>query len=545
MKPSLKIHGAVVALASISHVLAVPTQADSHFRQRCASLKQTFKPDQNTKVLISEFLPKGTNWTSVPFADPSCTFYGSGAIFQVDVCRLRLDVSTSQTSNVIVEVILPTNWEDKGKRVITTGNGGLNGCIARNDLAYTSALGFAAIGTNNGHEGSSGKAFLNHPEVLRDFVYRSILVGTYVGKKAVSHFYGDSQRKVYYMGCSTGGRQGLKAAEAFPELFDGILAGSAANDFLNLEAANSQIYASVGNPGSPSFINADQWEVVSKMVLDQCDTIDRVKDGVIEDPMKCRPRYEDLLCGVGQTWASKKCLTSSQIDGLYVAFGPTYGSKGEFLYPRMQPGSEVELGFGLEFFGPNILVDWFRYVVLNDTKWDFNSSWSLEAFEVMKAQDSFGVSTWNPDLSKLRKSKHKLITYHGLADGSISSENSYRYYDYVSRSMGLPSKDLDEFYRFFPISGMGHCGGGAGAWYIGGSGQPGTAFPSGLPHNEGGGVLMDLVKWVEQGIAPQRVSGKSIGRTGEQITREHCRYPLKNTYVGSGDPNRKESWKCA
>lgn len=48
-----------------------------------------------------------------------------------------------------------------------------------------------------------------------------------------------------------------------------------------------------------------------------------------------------------------------------------------------------------------------------------------------------------------------IVTYHGQADFIISSDNSPRYYNHVSQTMGLPSSDLDEFYRFFRISGMG------------------------------------------------------------------------------------------
>ena len=48
-----------------------------------------------------------------------------------------------------------------------------------------------------------------------------------------------------------------------------------------------------------------------------------------------------------------------------------------------------------------------------------------------------------------------IVTYHGQADYIISSDNSPRYYEHVSRTMGLPSSDLDKFYRFFRISGMG------------------------------------------------------------------------------------------
>lgn len=48
-----------------------------------------------------------------------------------------------------------------------------------------------------------------------------------------------------------------------------------------------------------------------------------------------------------------------------------------------------------------------------------------------------------------------VVTYHGQADYIISSDNSPRYYEHVSRTMGLPSSGLDDFYRFFRISGMG------------------------------------------------------------------------------------------
>ncbi|KAK6527528.1 Tannase and feruloyl esterase [Orbilia ellipsospora] len=547
MRLPIEIKRTLVVLSLTSYAAGLQKRTESNFQTRCANLKNEFKPDNTTTVLISEYLPSGTNWTIPPEAiDPSCTYYFAGAIFKEDSCRLKLNISTSKTSNVVVEILLPVDWNERGKRVITLGNGGLNGCIAYGDLVSTNSLGFVAIGTNNGHDGGSGAPFFHNTEVLEDFVYRSrIVVGTDVGKKATKHLYGSPHRKAYFMGCSTGGRQGLKAAQDFPEEFDGILAGAAANDFLDLEAANGQIYAFVGNPGSPSYINADQWDIVHKLVLSQCDWIDGAYDGIIEDPMKCRPRFETLLCDVGQTWASNKCLTSGQINGLIGVYSPIYGSKGEFLYPRMQPGGEIQLGESQIIFGPGITVDWLRYVVLNNTKWDFNSSWSLEVFEIMKAQDSFGVSTWNPDLSKLRNSRHKLITYHGLMDGSITSENSYRYYDYVSRTMNLTSKKLDDFYRFFPVSGMSHCSGGDGAWYIGASGQSGAAFPlTGIPKGDGG-VLMDLVRWVEDGVAPETVLGTSIGRQGEQITRKHCKYPLKNTYKGSGNFNSKDNWRCA
>lgn len=41
------------------------------------------------------------------------------------------------------------------------------------DLAYATANGFAAVGTNNGHDGTTGVQFLNNDEVVTDFSFRA------------------------------------------------------------------------------------------------------------------------------------------------------------------------------------------------------------------------------------------------------------------------------------------------------------------------------------------------------------------------------------
>lgn len=41
------------------------------------------------------------------------------------------------------------------------------------DLAYTTANGFAAMGTNNGHNGTTGVTFLGNPDILEDYAYRA------------------------------------------------------------------------------------------------------------------------------------------------------------------------------------------------------------------------------------------------------------------------------------------------------------------------------------------------------------------------------------
>jgi feruloyl esterase len=86
-------------------------------------------------------------------------------------------------------------------------------------------------------------------------------------------------------------------------------------------------------------------------------------------------------------------------------------------------------------------------------------------------------------------------------DAIITSENSPVYYNLVSRTMGLNSSALDNFYRFFRISGMGHCQGGDGAHFIGNQ----LASVSTMdPQNN---VLLRIVDWVENGNAPETVTG--------------------------------------
>jgi len=152
------------------------------------------------------------------------------------------------------------------------------------------------------------------------------------------------------------------------------------------------------------------------------------------------------------------------------------------------------------------------------------------------------IETWKGDLSSFRSAGGKILHWHGLQDPVISSDNSARYYDLVSQTMRQSPAELDHFYRYFRISGMGHCGGGPGAWKIGLS----TQETSELPGQDN--VLMRLVSWVENGAAPQTVRGtKFVNDTaslGTQFVRNHCRYPRRNVYNGQGDPTKEISWTC-
>ncbi|KAF3916863.1 Tannase [Dactylellina cionopaga] len=513
----------------------------NNFTRRCGRLIETFK-NANTKVIYSGYTTKGTNIT-YPDADPTCQ---SSVIVQADMCRLRLNVTTSSTSGVIMEVWMPVDWKDNGQRFAMTGNGGVSGCISFGDLAFTTSLGFATVGHNNGHDGSNSNPFLNRPEVVKDFAYRATLVATQVGKVATNFFYQTTLNKSYYWGCSGGGRQGMKAAQDFPEEFDGIIAGDPASEFHRLVAGGLFYWYQMGYPGSPTWLSFDQWQAVNAEVLAQCDEIDGVKDSVLEDPLRCNPRFENMLCDPLQTWATSKCLTAVQVAAVKKIYQPVYGNKGRYIYPAVQPGNDQVFGFYLVYGAPSdIATGYLKYAFYNNASWTLPSTLD-EFYDVMDDiidHDPYGVSANNPDLSKLKASGHKLLMYHGTSDGFFTHEGSIYQYENTARKMSLHSSQLDDFYRLFLISGMNHCSGGNGAWYIGGAGQNDLGVQN---VNANDTLIMKMVDWVENGNAPETVKGHSISASGAQegAVRDHCKHPLRNKYKGPGDSNLSSNWEC-
>ncbi len=177
-------------------------------------------------------------------------------------------VVTSNQSEITLEAWLPTNWTG---RFLSTGNGGISGCIQYEDLAYAASMGFATVGANNGHNGTSGIAFYQNEDVVADFVYRSVHTGVVVGKQVSETYYGAAHNKSYYRGCSTGGRQGLKSIQDVPADFDGVVAGAPAIAFNNLSSWSGHFFTILGNSSSTNFVPTSLWTVIHQEILNQCD----------------------------------------------------------------------------------------------------------------------------------------------------------------------------------------------------------------------------------------------------------------------------------
>ncbi|KAG6860258.1 hypothetical protein C0995_013609 [Termitomyces sp. Mi166 len=347
-----------VLLLPIGQVISSDLKADQP--NSCAKLVHLHL--ENTTILSAGHVSGPVNVTT----PGSCQ---SQAQVSSSLCRVQFVINTTSTSAVHAEAWLPDTWFG---RFLGLGNGGVGGCrslvyppvysefiqdigIDYENLDYGTSLHFATVGSDNGHDGNdlNGTTFLNHPEVINDFAFRAIHVEAVIGKQIVDAYYNRPHDKSYYLGCSTGGRQGTQEALKFPEDFDGIVAGSPATNWNNLQAWSATLSRRVGAPdptGNPHFIPAELWDTIAAEVLKQCDILDGVEDGIITEPDACQFRPEALVCATGQNTG---CLTSPQIDALREIYQPLFGNDSELLYVRYDPGAEAD-GNAQQYFSGSL-----------------------------------------------------------------------------------------------------------------------------------------------------------------------------------------------
>ncbi|KAJ8110059.1 hypothetical protein OPT61_g6995 [Boeremia exigua] len=521
-------------LVSLSlFLLSASTTTATTFEERCLA----FRPEKLVPGATRNVLQYVAANTVLTFPDNVAACNRGSQAVTANLCRVALSIKTSKQSNITFEAWFPETWSG---RFLATGNGGIDGCIKYEDLAYTSSNGFAAVGANNGKNGTDGMPFFNNRETVIDFAWRSLHTSAQVGKSLAKSLYGKSHSKSYYIGCSLGGRQGIGSAEKFPGDFDGIVAGAPGVDFNDLVSWRARFFTITGAVGSPDFIPATAWKTwIHDEVLRQCDTIDKAKDGIIEDPTLCKFDPSTLLCtGTSTT----NCLKQSQVQQLKTIFSDYRYPNGQLIYPAMQPGSEVNAVDRLYAGTPFVYsADWFKYVVYNDPSWDA-ATFDFDDARAAERLNPGDIRTYPTSLPAFERRGGKILTYHGQQDNQITTFNTIRWYNDLKGRRSTAA--MDNWIRFFRISGMNHCNSGPGAWVLG---QGGNAAAAGVPFERQNNVLKAVVDWVEQGVAPSYVEGtKFVNDTvslGVDFTRRHCKYPLRNTFVGNNFKDPK-SWKC-
>jgi feruloyl esterase len=230
-------------------------------------------------------------------------------------------------------------------KLLAVGNGGWAGSIPYAALAAALRRGYAASATDTGHEGAGGNFALGHPEKLVDYAYRSEHEMTVTAKALVNAYYGTAPSQSYWNGCSTGGRQALVEATRYPGDFDGIIAGAAANPKTYLDAWRMWM-AQIAMKDRADRILPSQYPLIHKAVLAQCDAVDGLKDGLLEDPMKCRFDPRPIVCkSTDDLRDEASCLTPRQAMTVRALLASARTPKGKQIFPGYAPGSE--LGWGL------------------------------------------------------------------------------------------------------------------------------------------------------------------------------------------------------
>ncbi|WP_418122665.1 tannase/feruloyl esterase family alpha/beta hydrolase [Variovorax sp. 160MFSha2.1] len=465
------------------------------------------------------------------------------------------------------EMRLPVAWNG---RFFYQTNGGLDGVVVPalggigggGPRSSALQMGFAVISSDAGHAGSMGPRFGLDPQARLDYGYNAVAQLTPMAKNLIAKAYGRGPDRSYIGGCSNGGRHAMVAAVRSAGQYDGVLAGDPGFNLPKAAVAQlygAQQYAAVasaktpaGQPDLQSAFTPAELKLVADKVLQRCDALDGLADGIVSDVNACRTRFDiqrDVpTCAAGTRDAM--CLSAPQKNALANVFKGARNSAGQPIYsgfpfdagvsganwrewkfaspPTRDAGAvgfifstppladrpqglPFALGFDMDRDAPRIAA----------TDGVFRES----ALSFMTPPDA-------ANLGALRERGGRMIVYHGTSDPVFSSDDTQAWYERVRAANG---GDASSFARYFPVPGMNHCAGG--------------------PATDQFDMLSALVDWVEQGKAPASVTASARGAGtpvpnaevpagwAAQRTRPLCPYPQVATYTG-GDAERAGSFAC-
>lgn len=430
-------------------------------------------------------------------------------------------------SNIRIEVWLPAkNWNG---RFLGTGNGGGAGSISYGALVSGLKRGFAVANTDMGT--SPGAHLLyDSPEKWKDFGYRATHEMTVVAKKFIREYYGKEPLYSYFQGCSTGGQQALSEAQRYPEDYDGILAGAPANNRTHLHAMFLWCHALCNEDPSLMFTK-EQLQKITEVVIRK----NAGKDGgASTDNFLTDPRM-----AVADVNEFSSFLSAKQVEIVgKILNGPVNPVTGERIYCPFPPGSEDKPS-GLEYFQGKSAVEGLLYPFI----WAFGKEFDYRKFDFdrdMAKVDSMLapiLNANNPDLLPLKKRNGKIIMYTGTCDPIVPFQDAVNYYERVVEKVGS-LEETQDFFRYFIIPGMNHCGGGPGV------NDFGQSFPTPPNPDREQDVLTLLMDWVERNEAPERMIATRYKDGTVEMQRPVYPYPDFPRYKG-GDPAKSRNYERA
>ncbi|ARN19594.1 hypothetical protein A4W93_06510 [Piscinibacter gummiphilus] len=428
------------------------------------------------------------------------------------LCRVQLRLRPTPNSDIRAEAWLPYTWNGK---LLSYGGGGFSGGIAQSEglMNASSAQGYATATSDLGHAVSATARWAHRqPDKVDDFGHRANHEIAFAVKQLIEIFYKAPVRHAYFQGCSGGGREALMEVSRYPEDYDGVIAGSPAMNFGEIMAQmiwNSQILAT-----APTLHT--KLPAVHQAVLQACDRLDGVDDGVLENPTQCRFDPAVLRCKVFDTAA---CLNAAELSALRKLYDGPRLATGEHLIAGPALGSEgagwVMSSIMTSIGGP----EYYRWLVHGDPRWDATRFDLDRDYPLARSRTGHITDSSSGDIDAFVQRGGKLILYHGWADTLISAHNTVRYHETVRNKLGPRT---DDSVRLFMAPGMPHCG-------------------------EGADMLQALEDWVERGQAPQRVilATRTSSWVGTRAaTHPLCPWPQAARYNGQGSTRDADNFTC-
>lgn len=548
---SLALVSACASYTGPAPVAPLAADAGATAGERCAALAG-MKLD-NVQFASADLIADGAK---VPNAFlPDMTGLGQGAAVSglPDFCRIAGIIRPEPGSIITFEVWLPADgWNG---RFLAAGNGGFAGSISYMDMVSALKSGHATASSDTGHaaHGMASDWAKGNPAKIRDYGWRAVHETTVSAKTLLAAFYGRSQDKAYFNSCSNGGRQALMEASRFPDDYDGIIAGAPAAPFTKL--AMSMMWTQQVQLPEGAALSAKQIGLINDETLRQCDSIDGLEDGLVDDPRQCRIDFTKYACGTNE---SPQCLSGPQVDALRKMQAGPRNSAGELVaHPYLLSGGERG--------NPAPQLGWENWIVRKDSVSPFkqpaNHIFPEGLLKDFVAEPFATIATfdWDTDPKRFERAVAsnldpkptlkpffdkggKLIIWHGWSDAAIPALNAIEFYQEARRSGGAKAA---EAMKLFLIPGVQHCAGGPGASSFG---QMFAPEPADDPARHMGRAMQT---WVEDGRSPESVVGTfgfsmmpAAASAGPVRERLHCAFPARAKLVAGGDRDRAASYRC-
>jgi hypothetical protein len=465
-------------------------------------------------------------------------------------CRVKLVIAPTTDSHIESEVWMPTTvWNG---RLWSAGNGGLAGSIDKLSMTLALSRGYATSATDTGHSAGDqdGRWALGHPEKFIDFGYRAIHETAVQAKALILGLYGKSPTFSYFASGSNGGREALNEAQRYPEDYDGIEAGAPAFNGTNNVVSGTWMEQALVKT-EDSWIPKPKLKAIAAASLKACDELDGLKDGLIDDPRRCKVQVEALACKGAET---DICLTQSQAASLKAMYdGPGGEDPDHFHYYGFEPGGEM--GWWEWSLGPkpkksvlyNFAHQFHRYLIYGDP------TWTLDQFDFHRDNAETDrrmgpiYDARNPDLSRFAARGGKLILFHGWSDQALQPRLTIEYFLRVQSVAGMDASA--NFVALYMVPGMAHVFAGDGPNAFG---QVFAPAVSASPANNLGSALES---WVEKGARPGPVIAgkyqndiKALLVADEMLalrTRPLCLYPEVARWNGKGSIDEAKNFACS